>query len=974
MKSFLSSVLAISVGALTLLTATLAEAQITARKSTREKTDPSFAAIADDPSLPRILLIGDSISMGYTLPVRMALTGKANVHRPPDNCGPTTRGLEKLDQWLGKGPWEVIHFNFGLHDLKLIEGKHLVSPRDYEKNLRAIVNRLQKTGATLIWCSTTPVPQKTSNPPRSNDDVIAYNAVAKKVMEENQIAIDDLYGFALPRLKKIQRPANVHYSGQGYQLLAGRVVEDISKAIEQRKAQPGKSAPTNEAVAQSSATPSIVTLDGMPAARSNPTWSDGHIHRVEKPVLHIMPTAVAAPKGTILLCPGGGYGIIAIGHEGVATAEFLNKQGFDAAILEYTIASGATTRDRALSDALAAWRLIKGATQRLGLHGRRFGVMGYSAGGHLAARLTSYLPAKEQPNDVILIYPAYLQEAAPGTFIAAVRPPSAPTGRLFVLIAANDNPQWVSSCREYAAVWKETGGESRLEVLTDGGHGFGMKPDLPGDAKRWPKLLADFLRTPPVAKLQANPAEAVVRQPGWSDRHRQKCAAVAKEKFDLILIGASITHNFEKPEYQPVWNQFFAPRHALNLGYSGARTENILWNIGNGELNGQSPKVITLMIGGNNADAKNFPTHHNAEQIAGGIKAIVGELKAKCPNAKILLLRCFPSAYGGPGAAARRATLDRASELAAKLADNKRVFFCDVNHVFLNLDGSIKNDLMPDGLHPSPQGARRWARAMEPLLFSLMGDASHDTEKPANTAIVPVPKLEDDSYDWWARHDEVLGVQRAIDPDIVLIGDSITHFWGGEPKSNQANGPKSFASVFAPYRVLNLGFGWDRTQNVLWRLDHGELDGLHPRAVVIHIGSNNTSQTDNARANSPAEIVEGIAAICSRVRSKVPGVRIILMQVFPREETPEHPRRAQIAEINRLLAEFAGANRLDLVDLASKMLRPDGTLHKDLMPDFCHPNEKGYEIWADALRPLLPPAICGGHLPTTVPGLRPGTR
>ena len=521
-------------------------------------------------------------------------------------------------------------------------------------------------------------------------------------------------------------------------------------------------------------------------------------------------------------------------------------------------------------------------------------------------------------------------------------------------IAANDNANWVSSCREYSAVWKETGGEARLEILKDGGHGFGIKTDLPGDAKRWPDLLADFLRAPPVARPRVNPAAVAVSQ-GCDDRHRQKCAAVAKEKFDLIMIGDSITHNFEKPEFQGVWNQFFAPRRALNLGYSGARTENILWNIANGELDGQSPKVITLMIGTNNADAKNYPTHHNGEQIAGGIKAIVAAIKAKCPDSKILLLRCFPGAYGGPGPTSHRAALDRASELAMTLADNRQVFFCDVNHVFLNLDGSIKRELMPDWLHPNPEGAERWAQAMEPMLSELMGDASRDTEIPVNTAVVPVPKLEDDSYDWNARHAAVMRVKGDIKPEIVLIGDSITHFWGGEPRANQANGPKAFASVFAPYRVLNLGFGWDRTQNVLWRLDHGELDGLHPRTVVIHIGTNNTSPTEHARRNTPAEIVEGIAAICARVRSKTPGARIILVQVMPREEKPDNPRRAQIAGINRLLVEFAQANHLDLLDLAPKLLEPDGTLPRSLMPDFCHPNEKGYAIWADALRPLLGP-------------------
>ena len=178
---------------------------------------------------------------------------------------------------------------------------------------------------------------------------------------------------------------------------------------------------------------------------------------------------------------------------------------------------------------------------------------------------------------------------------------------------------------------------------------------------------------------------------------------------------------------------------------------------------------------------------------------------------------------------------------------------------------------------------------MEPMLSELMGDAPRDMAIPANTAIVPVPKLENDSYDWYARHAAVLRAKDDIKPEIVLIGDSITHFWGGQPKEGHANGPRAFASVFAPYRVLNLGFGWDRTQNVLWRLDRGEIDGLYPRVVVIHIGTNNTSQTAHARQNTPAEIVEGIAAICGRVRSKTPAARIILMQVMPRRKSPTIP-------------------------------------------------------------------------------------
>ena len=180
-----------------------------------------------------MLLIGDSISIGYTLPVRKVLAGKANVHRIPTNGGPTSNGLAHIDGWLGDGHWDVIHFNWGLHDLKLIDGKQQVPLDQYERNLEKLVARLKKTKAKLIWCTTTPVPPPgTRNPIRNNADVIAYNAVAKKLMQRNGIPIDDLYAFALPRLQTIQKPGDVHYTVKGCQALAGQVAAAISKALQ----------------------------------------------------------------------------------------------------------------------------------------------------------------------------------------------------------------------------------------------------------------------------------------------------------------------------------------------------------------------------------------------------------------------------------------------------------------------------------------------------------------------------------------------------------------------------------------------------------------------------------------------------------------------------------------------------------------------------------------------------------------------
>lgn len=194
-----------------------------------------FVPAQDVPALPRVLIIGDSISIGYTPSVRKLLKGEANLHRIPENGGSSSNGVEKLGQWLGAGKWDVIHFNFGLHDLKLMEdGNHQVPLARYEQNLRAIAATLKATGATLIFATTTPVPEGKLEPPRRPADVAAFNATALRVMEENGISIDDLYSLALPRLDEIQRPANVHFTDAGSAALAAHVAHAITAALKAR--------------------------------------------------------------------------------------------------------------------------------------------------------------------------------------------------------------------------------------------------------------------------------------------------------------------------------------------------------------------------------------------------------------------------------------------------------------------------------------------------------------------------------------------------------------------------------------------------------------------------------------------------------------------------------------------------------------------------------------------------------------------
>lgn len=205
-----------------------------------------MAPVTDVEGLPRVLLIGDSISVGYTVPVRELLEGKANVHRPRANCGPTTSGLANLDEWLATGGeekrWDVIHFNWGLHDLKYMgpNGENLADPNDpasgqqvppdaYRKNLTELVSRLQQTGAKLIWRNTTPTPIGAKG--RVPGDSARYNEIAAEVMAEAEIETHDLFTFAKEREAEIQREANVHYTPEGSRALAEDVVRVITAAL-----------------------------------------------------------------------------------------------------------------------------------------------------------------------------------------------------------------------------------------------------------------------------------------------------------------------------------------------------------------------------------------------------------------------------------------------------------------------------------------------------------------------------------------------------------------------------------------------------------------------------------------------------------------------------------------------------------------------------------------------------------------------
>ena len=176
---------------------------------------------------------------------------------------------------------------------------------------------------------------------------------------------------------------------------------------------------------------------------------------------------------------------------------------------------------------------------------------------------------------------------------------------------------------------------------------------------------------------------------------------------------------------------------------------------------------------------------------------------------------------------------------------------------------------------------------------------------------------------------------------VLFVGDSITDGWRGK-------GKQTFQDTYGGMDPLNIGIGGDRTQHVLWRLEHGEVEGISPRVAVLMIGTNNLG------SNTNEEIAAGVTKIVRTLREKLPRTKVLLLAIFPRGARPDDPNRARIRAINEQLAKLDdGGKTVKYLDIGPKFLADDGTLPKEIMPDALHPNEKGYEIWAEAMGPTL---------------------
>ena len=237
----------------------------------------------------------------------------------------------------------------------------------------------------------------------------------------------------------------------------------------------------------------------------------------------------------------------------------------------------------------------------------------------------------------------------------------------------------------------------------------------------------------------------------------------------------------------------------------------------------------------------------------------------------------------------------------------------------------------------------------------LAVSALAQTAKPAAPAVklppqapdVPAQKFGPDgkvNAGFIASHERFVQIAQEGKAQLVFLGDSITAGWGGKKDI--------WEKAFGKYQPANFGIGGDRTQHVLWRIQNGELDGIKPKACVVMIGTNNSG-------SDPAEgIAKGVTAIVETIRAKQPQAKILLLAVFPRGEKPSTPEKAnpgrdKLKQVNEIIAKLDDGKNVHFLDIGAKFLQPDGSISKDIMPDFLHLSAAGYQIWADAISPKL---------------------
>jgi len=395
-----------------------------------------------------------------------------------------------------------------------------------------------------------------------------------------------------------------------------------------------------------------------------------------------------------------------------------------------------------------------------------------------------------------------------------------------------------------------------------------------------------------------------------------------RKELPVVVYGTSIAQGACATRPGLAWTSILGRRlesPVINLAFSG-----------NGRL---EPEVLDLV---SEQEARLFvldclPNLVGAEYAGAKLKGLITNavsfLQRQHPGTPVLLTE--HDGYTGAGMNVEsKASYEQANATLREVYDSLQN--AGVKNLYLLTEAEIGQDIesMVDGTHPNDIGMMHYANAYEKKIREIF----HEEQGARATTTAVTQRRDAASYDWETRHEEVMAYNKTHQPKVVFMGNSITHFWGGVPLSKRQNGPASWAKYFEPKQAVNMGFGWDRVENVLWRVQHGELDGIAPAYIVLMIGTN------NLQGNTDEEIADGIKFLLQNIQARQSAAKVILMAILPRKEM-----ESRVVRINQLIAKRTAGKNIQFLDAGKLFLKTNGKIEESLFSDGLHPNEEGYE-------------------------------
>lgn len=398
----------------------------------------------------------------------------------------------------------------------------------------------------------------------------------------------------------------------------------------------------------------------------------------------------------------------------------------------------------------------------------------------------------------------------------------------------------------------------------------------------------------------------------------------------IVVYGTSIAQGACATRPGMAWTNILSrrlDREVINLGFSG-----------NGRMEPALGKLMT------DIDAKVFyidclPNLNSIDNPYLLTINLVQILKEKYPDTPIVLV-AHPGFSNNP---TEKNNLDKDLQTALTTLTSlghKRIYFLPRNDLNLNFESFV------DYVHPNDIGMTEYADAMEKMYRTLFRE-----QKGTLKTTQPVRQYRDISvYNWEKRHNDIIKLNKTDPPKICLIGDSITHFWGGEPEAEIVRNQTSWDSITkidsitsaAPIR--NFGYGWDRVENVLWRIHHGEFDGFNAEKIILMIGTN------NLLINNENDIVDGIELILKALKYRQPTSEFLILGILPRVD-----HESRVSQFNLKLSMFALNNGFEYKSIGNVLLNDKFKINEDLFSDGLHPNEKGYQLLGKELNKVLYP-------------------